>query len=324
MRAVIAADGGNSKTDLVVADLDGQVLARVAARGTRSHRDGMAATMSELDQLSRTALARAGLTVDDVAVGAFYLANIDLPDDERHAAEVLAQHRLAAEIIVRNDVFAVLRAGTVRGWGVGVTAGAGINGVGVGPDGEVARFLSLGDFTGDWGGGFSVGVAGLGAAIRAGDGRGPDTKLRELIAAQYGLPDVESVAVAVHRHQLSYSGLLTLAPVVFGCAGDGDEVSIEIVQRLGVEVATMATAALRRLRLLDSDADVVLGGGTLQSGSPILLDAIRANLLAAAPGAQLRVLNVAPVTGPLIEALTQAGATPDAVDRGRAELRSGH
>ncbi len=322
MTAVIAADGGNSKTDLVVADLDGQVLARVAARGTRSHRDGVAATMAELDQLARTGLTRAGVDPVEVAVGAFYLANIDLPDDEAHAADVLTAHRLAHEIVVRNDVFAVLRAGTVRGWGVGVTAGAGINGVGVGPDGEVARFLSLGDFTGDWGGGHGVGIAGLGAAIRAGDGRGPDTKLREVIAAQYGLPDVESVAVAVHRHQLSYSGLLQLAPVVFGCATDGDEVSIDIVQRLGAEVATMATAALRRLRLLDSDADVVLGGGTLQAGNAILLDAIRANLTVHAPAVHLRVLEVAPVTGPLIEALILAGAEPEAIDRARAELRS--
>lgn len=322
MRYVIAADGGNSKTDLVVADVDGQVLARVAARGTRSHRDGMNATMFELAELARTGLDRAGVAATDVEVGAFYLANIDLPDDEAEAAATLAEHRLSRQLVVRNDVFAVLKAGTTRDWGVAVTAGAGVNAVGVGPDGEVARFLSLGGFTGDWGGGHSVGVAGLGAAVRAGDGRGPDTKLRELIAAHYGLPDVESVAVAVHRDQLSYSGLLNLSPVVFACASDGDEVAIGIVHQLSAEVATMATALLARLRLLDSDADVVLGGGTLQSGNRVLLDDISRRLTDRAPRTRLRVLEVPPVTGPLIEALTQAGAGPDAVDRARAGLKS--
>src|ERR1700712_2562974 len=150
MDCVIAADGGNSKTDLVVADLDGHVLARVAARGTRSHRDGMAATMAELVGLARLGIERAGVDPASIRVGAFYLANIDLPDDEVQAAETLAGYRLADPPSVHNDVFAVLRAGTGRDWGVAVTSGAGVNAVGVGPDGEVARFLSLGDYTGDW------------------------------------------------------------------------------------------------------------------------------------------------------------------------------
>jgi N-acetylglucosamine kinase-like BadF-type ATPase len=322
MNQVIAADGGNSKTDLVVADLDGHILARVAARGTRSHRDGMAATMAELVELARLGIERAGVDPASIRVGAFYLANIDLPDDEAQAAETLAGYRLADRLSVHNDVFAVLRAGTSRDWGVAVTSGAGVNAVGVGPDGEVARFLSLGDYTGDWGGGHAVGIAGLGAAIRAGDGRGPDTKLRDLIAARFGRPDVEAVAVGVHRNELSYSELLTLSPLVFQCASDGDEVAIGIVHRLGAEVSTMAIALLRRLRLLDSDADVVLGGGTLQSGNRVLLDDIQARLADAAPNVGVRVLDVPPVTGPLIDALTLAGAGPAAIERLRAEITS--
>ena len=55
--------------------------------------------------------------------------------------------------MVDNDTFAVLRAGTERGWGVAVVCGAGINCVGVSPDGRHARFPALGTITGDWGGG---------------------------------------------------------------------------------------------------------------------------------------------------------------------------
>lgn len=320
MDCVIAADGGNSKTDLVVADLDGHILARVAARGTRSHRDGMAATMAELAALSWKGIEQAGVAPSDVRVGAFYLANIDLPDDELQATEILAGYHIADELSVHNDVFAVLRAGATRDWGVAVTSGAGVNAVGVGPDGEVARFLSLGDYTGDWGGGHAIGMAGLGAAIRAGDGRGPDTKLRDVIAARLQRPDVETVAIAVHRRELSYSELLTLSPVVFQCATEGDEVAIGIVRRLGAEVATMAIALLKRLRLLTAETDVVLGGGTLQSGNRVLLDDIESRLFEAAPSACVRVLQVPPVTGPLIDALTLAGAEPAAIHRLRAEI----
>ena len=43
-RYVVAVDGGNSKTDVVVADLSGGVLARVSGPGTRSYLDGVDAT----------------------------------------------------------------------------------------------------------------------------------------------------------------------------------------------------------------------------------------------------------------------------------------
>ncbi|MDQ2838266.1 MAG: ATPase [Actinomycetota bacterium] len=317
---VIAADGGNSKTDAVLATVDGEVLAQVQARGTRPHAEGIERTAADLAELVGLATKQAGLIDPAIKVGAFYLANIDLPAEEEQAHRVLHRLGIAEQIRVYNDVFAVLRAGSVRGWGVAVTSGAGVNAIGVHPDGEVARFLSLGDFTGDWGGGHAVGVAGLGAAIRAGDGRGPDTKLTTQVAEHFSLADAESVALAVHRGELSYLSLHTLAPVVFASASEGDEVARAIVLRLADELANMAATLLRRLRLLDSDADVVLGGGTLQSGNRILLDRIHQLLDAVAPRVTVRVLEVAPVTGALIEALVAAGASPQAQARARAQL----
>jgi N-acetylglucosamine kinase-like BadF-type ATPase len=221
---------------------------------------------------------------------------------------------------VRNDVFAVLRAGSTRGWGVAVVAGAGINAVGVHPDGREERFLALGEVTGDWGGGYAVGVAGLGAAVRAGDGRGPATALRDLVAKHLAEPDAEAAAVRLHREPDAEQSFLALAPVVFDAASDGDEVAREIVERLADETVTMAVTLLRRLNLLDSDADVVLGGGTLQAGNAILLSRIRSQLSNAAPGVALRVLDVAPVVGALAGALELAGASAAAQARARAAM----
>ena len=80
----------------------------------------------------------------------------------------------AAQASVVNDTFAVLRAGLDQPagphWGVGVTVGAGINCVGVTPDGRTTRFLSLGPISGDWGGGGDLGQRGAPAG-RPGRGR---------------------------------------------------------------------------------------------------------------------------------------------------------
>lgn len=321
---VVAADGGNSKTDLVLATVEGNVLAQVQAGGTRPHLVGMTRTADELAELVGQALEIAGLPAGAaIEAGAFFLANVDLPDDELEARAELERLGIARRVEVGNDVFAVLRAGSERDWGIAVVSGAGINAAGVDPSGRVARFLSLGTVTGDWGGGYAVAVSGLGAAVRAEDGRGPRTALTALIAAHFGTPDASSAAIAVHRKQLAEADVLGLAPIVFAAASDGDEVAGGIVARLADEVAHMAATLLRRLDLAESDADVVLGGGTLQSGNGLLLDRIHDQLRAAAPRASVRVLAVPPVAGALVDVLTMAGASGAAITAARRALTSG-
>jgi N-acetylglucosamine kinase-like BadF-type ATPase len=318
MGYVIGADGGNSKTDLVLATDRGEVLARVAGRGTRPSINGLAPTASGLATLARSAIDAAGVPPHTrVDVASFYLANVDFADEEAAMYAALTGLEFAERIEVRNDTLAVLKAGSERGWGVAVVGGAGINAVGVHPDGREERFLGIGEMSGDWGGGWAVAVAALGAAVRAGDGRGQPTALRDIVAATFGA-DVEAVAIAADRGEITERQLFDFAPVVFQAATDGDGVAVSIVHRLADEVVSFAGALLRRMQLTDSDTDVVLGGGTLQSGNALLWQRIDEQVHALAPAVRLSVLNVPPVVGALASALTLAGADAAAVTRARA------
>ena len=318
---VLGVDGGNSKTELVLATRSGRILTRVRGEGTQPQLDGMSSTAARLADLVRQARDEAGLPgAAPIAVGAYFLANVDVPAAERAARREIARLGLTERTIVHNDALAVLRAGARDGWGVAVAAGAGINAVGVRPDGRTARFLALGDVTGDWGGGSSVGVAGLGAAVRAGDGRGPGTALRRTLPAHFGMRTPEQVAVAVSTGRLPHARLHTLAPLVFLAAEQGDPVAREIVVRLGDEVVVMVTALLRRLRLLSTETPVILGGGTLQNGSTLVRERISEGLAGAAPRARPVVLDVAPVAGAVIEALAAVGASSRARSLSRRSL----
>ena len=324
---VVGVDGGNSKTDVVLVDRCGTVLAQVRGPGTRPHAVGLPATVDLVADLVRRARREAGLGDDrgPLAVGAFHWANLDLPYAEDAARRALAERGLADEIVVRNDTFAVLMAGAPQGWGVAVVAGAGINACAVDQDGRTARFLALGKITGDFGGGFGLAVAGVGAAVRAGDGRGPGTVLRELIPAVFGMPSVEDVAVAHVEHRLGTS-LLAAAPVVTSAAQQGDAVALALVHRMAAEIVTMVESLLRRLDLLGAgqvrpQVPVVLGGGTLQHGPAVLLDAVCAGLAERVPGARPLVLEVRPVAGPVLEALQVLGAGPAAASAVRDALR---
>jgi N-acetylglucosamine kinase-like BadF-type ATPase len=323
LRYVVAADGGNSKTDLALATVTGTVLARVTGPGTRVHVDGLAATVEALIMLVHRALERAGLDeTTNLDAASFYLANVDLPEEEDAMTAALTAVAIASEIEVANDTLAVLRAGTAAGWGIAVVSGAGINAVGRYPDGRTERFLGLGAISGDWGGGWGVAVAAVAAAVRAGDGRGPATELRDRVAEVFGM-DAEAVAVAVHGGEIPERRVLDLAPVVFDTATSGDPVAIQLVHRHADEIVSYVDALVRRMGLGQAEFDVVLGGSVLQAANPVLMARVHEHVAALAPHARVSVLDVAPLAGALASALELAGAAPPDVERARRTLHVG-
>ncbi len=318
---VIGIDGGNSKTDVVLATTDGDVLSRVRGVGTRAYFEGMTTTVDNVTDLIQRAKNEAGLATDEpVAVAAYFLANLDTPADEAAFAVEIAMKGNARREVVHNDTFAILHAGAPAGWGIAVVCGAGINATGVHPDGRTARFLALGPMTGDWGGGEGVALAGLGDAVRAGDGRGAQTLLRAAMTEHFGM-EPEDVAMGVVEGRLNGDDLHAAAPVVFAAAVAGDPVATAIVDRLAEEITTMIVAHLRTLDLLHQEVPVVLGGGMLQHGPAMLVDGIDARLAIHAPRARTRILDVPPVTGAVLHALALAGAGASTRERLRGSFR---
>lgn len=318
---VLAVDGGNSKTYLALLCSDGSLLALV--RGTQSspHHLDVDGCLAVLDGLLGDAVRSAGVAPAEplADVGVFLLAGVDYPSEEQEIATALAARGWVARTIVGNDTFAVLRAGTAHGWGVAVVCGAGINCVGVAPDGRQARFPALGSITGDWGGGYDVGLAAVSAAARSEDGRGPRTSLESAVPAHYGLHTPAELAEAIHRREIPMRSVIELAPVVFAEAAD-DAAAAEIVDRLAAEVVTLARVALERLDLTDETVEVMLGGGMFRARDPRLLDAIEVGLRGVGPGISVRATDSPPIVGAALLGLDAVGADDAAQDRLRAEL----
>ena len=251
------------------------------------------------------------------------VANADLPQDEQRLAEMLRAQGWSQTVDVTNDTFAVLRAGLVDpgpgAWGVAVTCGAGINCVGVAPDGRTARYLALGTISGDWGGGFDLGLAALWRAARAEDGRGEPTSLREAVASHFGVPEVRDVIIGIHQGKIAKDALLGLAPVLLDVANSGDEVARGLVRRQADEICLMAGTIIRRLGLATAAAiPVVLGGGLLTARDPLLTGWIAERLATEVPGAQPRIVDVPPVAGAALLGLDRAAAGAGAEQRLRA------
>lgn len=325
--AVLAIDGGNSKTDVALVAADGRLLAVIRGPTISHQAVGLGPGMATLRALVTEATRRAGTAdaepaVADIAVGC--LAGADYPSDVRLLRRAIERQGFATRTLVFNDTFAALRAGTHRPWGVALICGQGINGAAVAPDGRTARFDGLGPISGDWGGGGAVGEAALGAAVRAQDGRGRRTQLARLVPAHFGLRSPAAVTRAIYQGRIAESSVSELSPLVFEAAGAGDAVARDIVWRLADELAAMASALIRRLRMRRADVEVVLAGGLFRADDPPFYERIEAGIQAVAPAARLVRLTAPPVLGAALVGLDhlppRAAASPAAETRIRAAL----
>ncbi|GGZ78336.1 N-acetylglucosamine kinase [Streptomyces echinoruber] len=319
--SVLAIDAGNSKTDVAVVTADGEILATARGGGFRPPAVGTEAAVDTLAKAVREAFTAGGVTrVTHVSA---CLANADLPVEEEQLTAALHARAWGATTEVRNDTFALLRAGLDEPRGVAVVCGAGINCAGLRPDGRTARFPALGRLSGDWGGGWVLAEEALWHAARAADGRGAPTALARTLPAHFGLPAMDDLVEALHLGRIPAARRHELVPVLFTTAAAGDPVARSLVDRLADEVVTLAVVALTRLDLLAEETPVVLGGGVLAAGHARLTSRIEERLAARAPKAVPRVVRARPVLGAALLGLDRVGAGAEARDRVRARFADG-
>ena len=320
--AVLAIDGGNSKTDVCLLSASGQLLGYARGAGSNHQLVGLDAAFSVLAGLVSEAAAEAGLDAGTCPAqhAAVYLAGADFPREVEMLLGRVSLAGWAAEVSLDNDTFALLRAGTSAANRIAVVCGAGINCVGVSAAGDILRFPSVGVISGDWGGGATLGTEALFLAVRAEDGRGQPTALREAIMQHFGTPSVVDVTAALHFGEMPRGRLHELVPVLLRVAALGDGPARAVVDRQAEEVFLLVRAAVDRLALRDQPTDVVLGGGVLAARHPLLMEGVSRRLAAYAPRANLLVVDDPPVVGAALLGLDSLGASPDAEIAARAAM----
>ncbi|WP_406331315.1 N-acetylglucosamine kinase [[Kitasatospora] papulosa] len=314
---VLAIDAGNSKTDVAVIGADGTVLGHARGGGFQPPVVGVDVAVDALGTAVLAAFAQAGVVgVEHVSA---CLANADLPVEERELAGALVARGWGRTVEVRNDTFAILRAGVDEPRGVAVVCGAGINCVGMRPDGATARFPAIGRMSGDWGGGSGLAEEAMWFAARAEDGRGEPTELARTLPGHFGLDSVYALIEALHLGHIPFGRRHELTPVLFATGAAGDRIARGLVERQGDEVVAMISVALTRLGLLEEETPVVLGGSVLAARHPALDDRIAELLSVRAQKAVVRVVSAPPVLGAALLGLDHTGAAREAHDRLRAQ-----
>ena len=253
-------DGGGTRTTLALADYDGRELARrVGPAGLVDPRHP-AATAEMLAALVRDAMAQAGIAEKPVALCAG-LAGVGNERERREVEAALAAADVAGRVRVTTDGAIALDGALGGRAGILIIAGTGSVAYARAEDGRVERCGGWGMVVGDEGSAWSLGRNGLAAALRAADGRGPQTSLLPRFLQLLDLEGPSGIPPWAGRAEKADVGALAMH--VVDAAERGDAVALQVVEREARELACHAVALARRLEPWSGTVPVVFHGGVL-------------------------------------------------------------
>lgn len=275
--ADFAVDGGQTRLRLGVV-VDGAV-------GDIVEHEGFRYRPSE-DPVDSTVRAVCG-AVDGRPVRRIALGLTSAPstvDGSRRMARVILEAVGADEVLVAGDMVTAHAGALSGGPGVVITAGTGTNCLGVNGD-RIVRADGFGYLLGDDGSGFAIGRAGVAAALRAREGRGPATSMVDSLDPHFA--DVPDFPHGIYSTDNPVASIASFTRAVAAAARSGDAVASGLWLRATDRLIATAASVVRRC-FPDSGEVPVSYTGRLFDVDDLLREPFLAGLAARCPAARAR------------------------------------
>lgn len=254
----LGVDGGGSKTLAVIVNERGEELGRGLAGGANYNTIGVEETIKHIEAAIAQAarMAHCQLPLRKAWLG---LAGIDRKADYDLLFPRLCS--LAETVRLTNDAELLLAALKVP---VGVVLISGTGSIALGHDanGRKSRAGGWGHILGDEGSGYAIAQQALQAVVRASDGRGPQTALRERILRAWNLQTTDELIGEVYGEP-DKAKIASLSSAVMLTARAGDQVAAAIVNQAARELALAVNAVCQPLEFFNAEIPLALGGGLL-------------------------------------------------------------
>ncbi|TWU17774.1 BadF/BadG/BcrA/BcrD ATPase family protein [Novipirellula galeiformis] len=264
---ILGIDGGGSKTVAWLARRNHQCRTETIGRGRSGPSNGRSVGFDQatanLDLAIDAVFADAKRTRTTVASACLSLAGADREAEQQLIRTWAEQCQLSHRITITNDAMPVLYAASRDGVGIALISGTGSLAIGRSADGSTARCGGWGGLFGDEGSGYQIGVAGLRAAARAADGRGPQTSLLPSILEHYQITSPSELIPVIYSEQTNRASIARLALIVFAAAESGDVAAGDIIESAAAELCEMVTALATRLGFAETPFAFAVTGGVL-------------------------------------------------------------
>lgn len=254
---LIGVDGGNTKTDYLLYDIDGNYIDGIRS-GTCSHEAkglGFNGAYLVMKENIETLLGRNRLSIQDVVSAAFGLAGVDVPFQKKALEEAVTKIGFTNYIVV-NDGFLGIKAASPTGTGVCSINGTGTVNVGIDESGKWVQVGGIGYTSGDEAGGSFLARRTIQAVYDMCYRYGRTTKLQEDVFKMYQIQDKSEFSDALVQKNVDSTFLIQS---LCKRANESDKVAIEILETAGWNMARSTAGVIRELNLKEPISIVQAG-----------------------------------------------------------------
>lgn len=301
---IFSIDGGGTKTHLGVFDFKGHMLYEAFSTGCNHQTLGIDTYKTVISELIFRACQALNMEIKDITYIHLGISGADLQSDFDRLNKATKEIVLDVPFYIENDAWLIMRSGLKTMYGAVAICGTGTNSAAVNFDGKKAILRSLGFTLGIYGGGLDIAREALHYAFRAEELTYKKTMLMDHIPPLLGVSCMEEIVplfypkVTVDRHQLA-----KITELTFDLAKKHDEVSIEIIERVGMFLGLQTAGVIKQVGCQNDKIPVVIGGRVLESGSHHLIDAMTHYLKQEIPDAYIVNTIYPPMVGGYLRAL---------------------
>ena len=254
---ILGLDCGGTKTHAVLVDWNGEVLGEGFGGPSNPNASPMGTVRASIKEAVSEALGnfRGSVKVACVSAAGTLGGMKDILEG------ILGELLPGAEIIVKRDYEIAHVACFLFNPGVVFIAGTGSIAYGINEEGKTVRVGGWGHLVGDEGSGFWVGKEGIRAALRAYDGRGRGTRLREYMLEYFKANTPDGIIGRIYSSENPKTLLGGFAPYVVKAAREKDEVAMGIIKDAVEEIVLTYRAAVRRLGFSSVRDKLAITGG---------------------------------------------------------------
>lgn len=259
-------DGGGTKTICEVRSLDGRKTTRFSAGTLNPNGNARDQTNTTVAALLKQMTELTG-SLDGCKMLCIGAAGSSNPDTVQFVRTFLEKCGYNGAIYFTGDQQTALYGALGEMSGAVLIAGTGSICYGQNAIGCKARAGGWGSLMDDVGGGYVLGRDILTAVVRAEDGRGSNTCLRNAVFNYMNVDNVQELIRAVYSPDIGKKEIAALAPLLDDALLQKDTEALKILNKAATELAMLAHPVVEKLKL--QDARMVLTGSVLTKCLPI-------------------------------------------------------
>jgi glucosamine kinase len=291
IRYFLGFDGGGTKTECLLANSKGEILARSIAGPSNPVRSGYTRAWFSLSEAADVVLSRQKIRAGNISALCAGVGGAGRPGVSRRLTTFFEKSFPSAQVRVTTDLEIAFEAAFGTGEGILLLAGTGSAAFGRDANGRTARAGGRGPWFSDEGSAFDIGRRAFAAVSRAEEHRGAQTALSKRLFAWHQTQNWESLYDRISKN--ADDVFPQTFPLVGQLADKDDAVCREILSGAAQALAELATTVRNDLGWREKEILVAKAGG-VHGRSKYFDQAIDTELQRVLPGSRLAPMRMSP------------------------------